>query len=209
MLLFKQAFVLILSFLLIFLWQQSPFSESNYIATSLGLLVFFYFMLSRKKKKPEGTWSEIGGVFILNTLILILIFSTGGIHSTLFFLLYFLVFGISFIFEPAIVFLFAIGIVLIFLQQALKDDVVGNFIKLASIFIISPIAFFFGKEYAKRNDQKNQIQQMEENATNVANTIESDVQTVLNSEKQTLKKESVKKLGDVLKEAEMLREDIE
>ena len=155
-------------------------------------------MLSRKKKKPEGAWSEIGGVFIINTLILILIFSTGGIHSTLFFLLYFLVFGISFIFEPAIVFLFAIGIVLIFLQQALKDDVMGNFIRLVSIFIISPIAFFFGKGYAKHNEQENRIEKIEEN-----------LEEVIEDEKQNLKEKSVSKLNEALRETETLREEIE
>lgn len=61
----------------------------------------------------EGPW----GIFLLNTVIFLLIFSTGSIDSGLFFLLYFLGFGIAFVFEPAVTFIFIVGTVFIFLPM--------------------------------------------------------------------------------------------
>jgi len=83
------------------------------------------------------------------------------------------------------------GIVLIFLPSAIKDDVVANFIKLGSIVLISPLAFFFGREYQKSGQDEEAFEKIEE-----------DVKDVLKSEKGKLEEEDVKKLEDVIEEAE-------
>lgn len=206
--LIRQSLILILSFLLVFVWQNSPLS--SYTIPIIGLLVFIYLLLSARKK-GEGFFTmggdSIWGIFILNTVILLLIFSTGGLSSSLFFLLYFLVFGIAFVFEPSIVFVFIIGIVLVFLQTALQDDVMGNFIKLVSLVLISPLAFFFGGEYRKRETEEGKIEDLEERTKSAADTIAKDVEGVIKNEKGNLKQEDVEKLNDILEETEELREE--
>lgn len=204
-----QAIVLIMSFAIVFVWQNTGLL--SYTIPLLGLLIFLYLIVSVRKKGNgflslggEGPW----GIFILNTLILLLIFSTGSISSPLFFLLYFLGFGIAFVFEPAVTFIFVLGAILIFLPDALIGDTLGNFIKLGSLLLISPLAYFFGKEYRKEDLQDEKIEALEERTKEAADTISQSVEEVVKSEKQNLKREDVEKLNEVLEETEDLRQEI-
>lgn len=139
------------SFTLIFIWQSTPLQ--NYAIPFLGFLIFVFLILSIEKKgfNPHRLLGEegTGAVFILNTLVFLLIFSTGALSSTLFFLLYFLGFSIAFVFTPTIVFVFIIGTIAVFLPEAIKGDVLGNFLKIGSLFIVFPLAYFFGREFRK------------------------------------------------------------
>lgn len=212
--LFLQTLVLILSFAIVFVWENSPLS--NYTVQILGFLVFLYLIISaRKKAMPAGSQGKdfltMGGgpwgIFILNTIILLLIFSTGSISSSLFFLLYFLGFGIAFVFEPPAIFVFIIGAVLIFLPDALKGDTFGNFIKVGSLLLISPLAYFFGREYRKSDKEDDDIKALEERTKEAADTISEDVEEVVKNEKQNLKQEDMEKLNEILEETEDLREE--
>lgn len=149
----------------------------------------------------EGPW----GIFILNTVILLLIFSTGALNSPVFFLLYFLGFGIAFVFEPAVTFVFVLGAILIFLPEVLKADLVMGFLKIGSLLLISPLAYFFGKEYRKTDKQEAEIEALEEREKDAADTIAEDIAEVVKNEKASLKSEDVDKLNEVLEETEDLR----
>lgn len=195
-----QSFVLIVSFGLIFVWQNN---FKDYTIQALGFLLFLYLVTSASKKNfnlihvaSESWW----GIFVLNTIIFLLIFSTGSIASPLFFLLYFLGFGIAFIFEPAIVFVFAIGCFAIFLPDALKNDVISNFIKTGSLSLISPLAYFFGREFRKHDEEDVMVKQ-------AADTIAKTVGEVLEDEKEVITPKDVEKLSNVLEETEKLRKE--
>lgn len=112
-----------------------------------------------------------------------------------------------FVFEPAITFVFVLGAILIFLPDALKDDVTGNLLKLGSLLLISPLAFFFGKEYRRNDNQEETIEALKERTKDSANTISEDIEEVIGDEKQNLKAEDVQKLNEVLEETEDLREE--
>ena len=203
-----QSAVLILSFVVIFVWQNSPLG--TYTVPMLGLLIALYLIISARKKGSgffnmggEGPW----GIFILNTVIFLLIFSTGSLNSVLFFLLYFLGFGIAFVFEPSVVFVFILCSILIFLPDALKTDPTGNLLKLGSLLLISPLAFFFGKEYRKGDRQDEKINALEERTNDAADTISEDIEEVIKDEKETLKGRDLEKLNEVLEETEDLRQE--
>src|ERR1035437_6816777 len=203
-----QALVLIISFVIVFIWEQTPLS--GYTVQILGFLVVLYLIVSARKKGKgfltmggEGPW----GIFILNTIILLLIFATGSISSSLFFLLYFLGFGIAFVFEPPAIFVFIVGAVLVFLPDALKGDTFGNFIKVGSLLLISPLAYFFGREYRKSDKQEDDIQALEERTKEAADTISEDIEEVVKNEKQNLKQEDMEKLNEILEETADLREE--
>ena len=203
-----QALILILSFVIVFIWEQTPLSD--YTVQILGFLVVLYLIVSLRKKGSgfltmggEGPW----GIFILNTIILLLIFATGSISSSLFFLLYFLGFGIAFVFEPPAIFVFIVGAVLVFLPDTLKGDTFGNFIKVGSLLLISPLAYFFGREYRKSDKQENDIESLEERTREAADTISEDVEEVVKNEKQNLKQEDMEKLNEILEETDDLREE--
>ena len=207
---FSQSLILVLSYVIVYLWSISPLA--SFTIPLLGLLIFIYLLLSARKKGKgfltmggEGPW----GIFILNTLIFLLIFSTDGLYSPIFFLLYFLGFGIAFVFEPAAVFVFILGAILVFLPQGLKDDVSGNMLRLGSLILISPLAFFFGNEYRKTDRQTADIEAMAEREKEAADVITEDVEEILEDEKETLKEKDVEKLNEILEETEDLREESE
>lgn len=199
MTLFGQSLYLILSFLFVFIWRQMGLADFTIPLLGFSILLYLLFF-ARKKNNP---W----GIFILNTVVLLLIFSTGSIHSVLFFLLYFLVFGIAFASKPSMVFIFTLGVILIFLPEALRDNVLENLIKLGSLLFISPLAFFFGKEFKNRDEEEEKIESMEERGKEAADTIAQDVEKVLKNEKENLKKDDVEKLNEILEETEDLRQE--
>jgi hypothetical protein len=201
-----QALVLVLSFVFVFVWKETPLA--NYTVALSGALILFYILLSARKKGKgfldmggEGPW----GIFFLNTVILLLVFSTGGIDSILFFLLYFLGFGIAFVFEPAVTFVFVLGVILVFIPDAIKGDLLVTSLKLGSLLLISPLAFFFGNEYRRNDKQDEQIEALEERTKEAADTISEDIEEVIKDEQKSLKSEDMEKLNEILEETEDLR----
>lgn len=203
-----QSAVLITSFAIVYLWQMT--SLSSYTVPLLGLLIAVFLIVSARKK-GKGFLTLGGGplgIFLLTTLILLLIFSTENINSPLFFLLYFLGFGIAFVFEPLATFVFAIGTVLIFFPDATKVDATNNLLKLGSLLLISPLAYFFGREYKKTDEQDEKIEALKERSKDSADTISEDVEEVIKDEKQSLKEKDLEKLNEVLEETEDLRQEV-
>lgn len=201
------AFLLFSSFGLVFIWEQTQLAD--YTIQGLAILVLFYLLLSiiRKRINPSSEmFGNASDIFILTTAILLLINVTGNLYSPLFFLLYFLGFGITFIFEPTSVFFFTIGTILIFLPQALKNNAIESYIRLGSVVLISPLAYFFGQEYSERQKEEEKLEMKDERLDDLANTIKKDVEDVLNEESK-ISDEGVEKLTEVIQEAKELKEE--
>lgn len=189
-----QAMLLMLLIGATFLWQKSPLSE--FTIPLLGLLTFIYVLTSFTKKVTTKPLPII--LLIISTILLLL--STGGIHSVLFFLLYFLSFALAFSFPPITVFAFNVAVVLCFLPEAVTGDVLINSIQLASLLLLSPLAYFFGKE----------IQNREQHALRAEETIkkiQDDISDVVKTEGQNLKDEDVDKLADAVKQTRTLEKE--
>ncbi len=204
----KQSFLLILSFGFVYVWQKTP--ASQYTIPTLGFLVFLYLLLSARKKGAglitlggEGPF----GVLILNTVILLLIFATGGLTSNLYFLLYFLGFGIAFVFEPATVFIFLIGTAFLFVPLGLETNVMENMVKIGSLGLISPLAFFFGKEFRREEKQEVKMEELKERSKDAADTISKDVEEIMEDKKGNLGSKDMDKLNEILEETEDLRSE--
>ncbi len=201
-------FVLLCSFVVVFIWEQTFLNQ--YIIQGLAGLVFAYIILSfiRHKQKKDTFAGGIPDIFILNTLIFLLIYATGQMTSWFFFLLYFLGFGITFIFEPETVFVYALLTIAMFVPEILKNGgSLGTYIQLGSFLFISPLPYFFGKEYRDREQQEEEIQQLQERSTEAADTISHDVEDVMKNEKKNLKEADVEKLNEILEETEDLRQE--
>lgn len=204
-----QCATLLASFAIVYVWQNSPLG--TYTVQLLGLFIAMYLVLGlRKKGKGFLTLGAGGtlGIFFLNTIVLLLIFSTGGLNSTLFFILYFLAFGIAFVFDPLCVFVFIVGAILIFVPEFKQaGDLTANILKVGSIALISPLAFFFGKEYQNSDKKDEKVNAIEERSREAADTIASDVDDIIEDEKGLLKQEDLDKLNEILEEAQDLREE--
>ncbi len=201
-----QVSLLVLSFVLVFFWRFLQLSDLT--VPVIGVLVAAYLVLSLRKRGKgfltmggEGPW----GIFILNTLIFLLIFSTGGFNSLLYFLLYFLAFGIAFVFAPSMVFVFVLGTIVIFLPDALKTDLLNSGLKLGSLLLLSPLAYFFGAQYRKTDQEEEKVEALEERTKEAADTIAEDIEEVVKDEKANLKGPDLEKLNEILEETEDLR----
>ncbi len=76
---------------------------------------------------------------------------------------------------------------------------VENLIKLASLGLISPLAYFFGKEYQERIIHQ-------EKDKEVAEIISNEAANVLNNEEDRLSEEDKEQLVDIIEESEKLKE---
>jgi hypothetical protein len=222
--LLKQALFLLSSFSVVFFWKESSLVE--FTIPLLGFLVFLYLLISSKKpllwKKSQAVENlqkhsrvqnkkktfnkDAINIFILNTIVFLLIFSTGSLRSPLFFLLYFISFGIAFVLLPQIVFVFILGSILILLPDVLSNQppsdtklFVENLVKLASLGLISPLAYFFGREYQERIIHQEQDKE-------VAEIISNEAANVLNNEEEKLSEEDKEQLVDIIEETEKLKE---
>ncbi len=203
---FIQSLVVILSFAFIFVWQQSILS--GYTIQTLGFLVFLFIITTARKRKT-GSVDPVNffnndklSIFALNTIIFLLVFATGSLNSSLFYLLCFLGFGIAFVFEPSVVFVFMLGAVLLFLPEAMRNDVSGNMLKLSSVVLITPLAYFFGKEYRKGEEKEGQLERLKAKTQAASDKIAENVREVLDDEDNPREAE---KLNEILEETQKLR----
>ena len=183
----KQSLIILLSMGLPML-LKSIFSNTAFFI--LGSLVILYLAFLNRKKIANFN------LFALINLVLILILSTGGISSPAFFLLYFLSFAVAFVFDPKVVFVFTIGSIVLFFPQALKTDLTRNLIMLFSLFLLSPVAFFLGIDYQKKQEVKKRTDKMKR----IAQSIEADIEGVLHDIRQIRNKRTAKRLSEALAE---------
>ncbi len=142
--LFKQSIALSLSFLSVLIWQHTFLA--NYSLVLFGLLLIPYCIIAKRRKNFDlvnSIQNDLVGLYIFNTLLVLLVMMSGNYQSPLFFLLYFLSFGMAFGYHPGLVFVFIAGILLLFLPDTFKDDQTRNILMLSSLIIVSLVAFFF------------------------------------------------------------------
>lgn len=196
-----QSVLTLAAFLIVFLWQLTPLAD--YTVPVLGVFIFIYLVISMVQRKRsimpdnDNPWS----IFALTTVVLFIVTSNGGINSTLFFLLYFLAFGLALVFEPPVVFVFMIAAFFFFLPDALLGDVGGRFLRLGSLILICPIAFFFGRSFRKEEQQDQYIDRTRETVSE----IQADAQKLLIEQRKKLKRNEVEKINDILEKTESLQ----
>ncbi len=208
--LFNQSLALSTATILVLILISTPLTD--YLAPILGFLivvsVIFIILRQRtiRNSKAEGKREElfVGSnkeVFIITTTLLIAVFLTGGINSSLYFLLYFLLFGIVFLFEPATVFVLLVGLMLVFFQSITEGDLISNLIKLGSLVLLSPISYFFGLEFQKRDKLEKEIEDK-------TGQIIEDAEVLLkNSESKSDR--DIDEIDDIIEKSEELRKNVE
>lgn len=195
----KQIGVLILSSLLIASVVYTTLSA--YIPGILILIGFvsllYAFFMNRKRRGQEVFVGSNKEVFAIIAFVLLIVFLSGGIRSPIFFLTYFIFFGLAFIFEPIMIFFFLLCLIVVFMPQAVQDDVFGNSLKLLSLVFLSPIAFFFGREYKRR-------EKLREKVKATTSSIIEDAEDML---KTRDKNERLKKAEEIIEEARELQKE--
>ena len=206
-----QSVVIAISFLSVYLWKESELAL--YTVPALGILTSLYLIATMRPHSAKSARNKHANslviVFLLNTSSLLLIQATGGLQSPLFFLLYFLAFYISFMLHAETVFLFTGAVLFYFLPETATGDSLSNVAKIASFLLLSPLAYFFGKEIVLHERQLSETKELKEDAQATAERIIKDVSDVVTNEGTTLKEEDLAKLHDIVEESRQLEKKAE
>lgn len=136
---------LIAAVTLAFYWTSNPVLSRLSLQLT-GLLVILYFLYGWLK--PKKTYLNTTNSIIFTLITLLLVLSSGSLSSPLFFLLYFLLFGISLFFHPLISFLLTLALTLFFLLTN-QPQTSHQLTNLISLLLIAPLAHFFGTQYLR------------------------------------------------------------
>lgn len=200
--LFTQSATLLLAMLMVILIVYTPLVD--YIAPILGFLIvvslIFIALKKRFKKDRELLVGSNKEVFMITAALMLAIFLTGGLQSNLFFLLYFLLFGIVFLYEPETVFVLLLGMGAVFLQPILEGgELLGNVIKIGSLAFLSPISYFFGREFRRKEKLEREIEDKTGQILEDAEILRSHTE---NEEAIDEIEDIIEKSGELRKEAE-------
>lgn len=175
----------------------------------IGGLTLLYLLITfhRNPLRPRtSVGHDIPSISILICVVLLLILSTGQLASLLFFLLYFLLFSISFVLLPEVVFVFTGGILLFFVLITFPQIHMEEGIKLGSLLLFTPLAYFFGKIFQSEESREKQDLTKITTLINAAEQIKNDVSEILLQQQAQLKTEDTEKLQDVIEQSDTVEE---
>jgi len=137
---------------------KTPLAE--YSLQISGLLVALYMLISfliRKKFLTAGS-RVVFDIFIFSFAVSFLLFTTGGFTSPIFFLTYFLLFGMALLSAPVTSVVAALVFAILFVLTP-RSDFWTEILQIVSLIAIAPISIMFGKQYIQilRDSQKIQV----------------------------------------------------
>lgn len=157
------AFLITLSSLLPWLWILNK-STSDYTLQLCGVIVILYTVSKKVLRVTYQNFNpNILTLLTVNSITQLLIFSTGGINSPLFFLYYFLIFAFALIYESYQALTVSLVTSAIYLFQtnfSLSPLITAN---LLSLILISPLARLFSNTMIKNLEAKGKITILESN----------------------------------------------
>jgi len=186
----------ILSFLFVGLIKSSPLSEQvAFLLAVLIIIAIIYSIIQRKKSTYNLLFSgKPGEIFFVSSITLLMIEITGGVTSSLYFLNYFLLFGLPLISTPITSLIFTASFILFYVPDLIRDPNTDIFLKLGSILLLLPLSYFITNEIYKRQIENEKLKEK-------VKTIEEDAQTLEVDENDP---ERRKKLDEIIESAETI-----
>ena len=133
--------------ILTFIWSNDP-NLSVYDLQLTGALVLLYFVFRMiNTARRSQTNNSFVSTIILTVISLLLVFSTGGLGSPLFFILNFLLFALALLFEPIQAATTSLILIALFIWQNYLHLSTENLVNIASLGLMSPIAIVFSRTY--------------------------------------------------------------
>jgi len=169
---------LIVAVALAFFWTSNP-SFSYYNLQLIAVFILFFFINQILARHHRHKINLTIDTVIFTVITLLLVISTGGLTSPLFFLIYFLMFGLALLFEPLISVSLTAVIVLFFLFTPTKKEPLQELLQLFSLLLITPVALFFGKQYLKVLQDEEKIKILEEEEEIIEEQMEKEETDIL------------------------------
>lgn len=152
------SFILIICVALSFVFPQTPLAPYDVeIAAGLFLLLFFarkINLFSRRTRLLEST------VFTL--IIMVIVNTTGALHSEFFFLIYFLLFALTLLLEPIIPIIITLALMIFYLFTLPANSSLSQLLPIFSLACMTPFALILGNEYEETLRLEKSIKQQKE-----------------------------------------------
>ena len=188
------------------------FTNSNasiYTPQFIALISIIFIILLFQKKLS---------LHLISFIITLTVFFTGGLNSSFFFLIYFLLFTLAFQNPPSTTLSYSLVLILL-LSQSLNS--VQSLIPLSSLLLITPLSWFIGKQYLEKIKAENDLSIDETNfllwlslkfKTGICQIIETASET-LSTPLQPIQKEKLHYIKDsaksLLNSSEKLKTEID
>lgn len=162
------AILLISTTIGVFLWLTSPMEP--YTLQLVAILVLLY-LGTHFIKSRRPTWFVRSTITldltILTAMMLLLITETGALTSPLFFLLYFLLFGVAMLYEIEATLVLTGTLIIYFLY--LPNTNIANYLhllELVGLVMVTPLAILFGHQYESSLEEKRLRQKLTRHLSN-------------------------------------------
>lgn len=156
---YLRSVILSLIIVAVFAWTSTP-SLNSYNLQLTGALILLYF--ASKIFFRRVTQSFFTATIVLISIVLLLIFSSGGINSPIFFVLDFLLFAIALLLAPNQAIIASFMLVSIFLYQNYTHLTSAMIIDLLSLVLMTPLAIIFSKTYLQNLQSAGKISLLQE-----------------------------------------------
>lgn len=162
-----EAAILILAVFFSFYWHnQSSLSKFNWQLVSLLILIFLFHNWKAKKRQnsdPVQIYQNITNISIVVILTAMLVLTTGGAASPLFWLLNFLLFFAAVFSRAGSGISLSLALVLAFLLNE-PQLTTGQLFNLVSLLSMAPLAAFFSSQYRRVITDQIQIKELSDQA---------------------------------------------
>lgn len=145
------ALILIFAIVLTFILPKTNLAQYN-LQISAGLFIILY--LTKKLVVSRNIYSRLIESVIFTLVIMGIVNSTGGLTSSFFFLIYFLLFSLSIILEPIISITTTITLIIFFLLNLPGGQDFSRLMPIISLAFITPFAMFMGQEQIEAQKSK-------------------------------------------------------
>lgn len=138
-----------------YLIAKTPLSEFSLQISGILVAVYMAVSLLVRKRFLNPSSRVPFDIFVFSFAVSLLLFSTGGFTSPVFFLTYFLLFGIALISAPITSVVAALVFAILFILTP-KTDFWTEVLQIVSLLAIAPVSLAFGKQYLQilKNEQK-------------------------------------------------------
>lgn len=189
----------VISFLFVGLVKSSPLeSQISFLLAVLIVMAIIYTSIQRKRGSSYNKLfsAKAGEIFFISTIVLLMIEITGGIDSPIYFLNYFLLFGLPLISRPITALIFTASIILFYIPELVRNFNTDVLLRIGSILLLLPLSYFLSNELMKRQ-RENQI--LKEKARKIEEEAEE-----LEADEDDL--ETREKLDEIIESAQDLEE---
>ena len=174
---FVSPILAVIAVVVAFLISISPLASYGLQIAALMIIIYVAVSFLIRKEILSTDIKVTLDILIFSMTISLLVFTTGGFSSPVFFLSYFLLFGIALFSSPITATAITVTFALLFIV-APKADIWIDLLQIGSLLAIAPLSVLFGKQYLRVLEDKKMItglnQKVQRNKVDVTAWTEGD-----------------------------------